>query len=92
MVYGTPIALRCHGFNSEFVVQVDILAEANICPQQLTAVYSLQTKENLMSKLDELKGKAKATIENLKDDAEETRENVEHKTDEAKGYAETREF
>ena len=43
-----------------------------------------------MSKIYELKGKAKAAIDNIKDGAEETREDLEHKTDEAKGYAEER--
>lgn len=43
-----------------------------------------------MGKLDELKGKAKAVVDNIRDDVEETKEDLERKTDEAKGYAEER--
>lgn len=43
-----------------------------------------------MSKIDELKGKAKAAIDNIRDDAEDTKEELGHRTDEAKGYAEER--
>lgn len=44
-----------------------------------------------MSKFDEIKGKAKAVMDNIKDDAEEKKEDLEHKTDEAKGYVKERE-
>jgi uncharacterized protein YjbJ (UPF0337 family) len=43
-----------------------------------------------MSKLDELKGKAKAVVENIKDSVEEKAEEFDRKSDEAKGYAEVR--
>ncbi len=43
-----------------------------------------------MSKFDELKGKAKATVDNIKDGVDEKREELDRKTDEAKGYAEAR--
>lgn len=41
-----------------------------------------------MSKIDELKGRAKAAIDNIKDDVEDTKEDLDHRSDEAKGYAE----
>jgi len=43
-----------------------------------------------MSKIDELKGKAKAAVDNIQDGVEDTKEDLGHKTDEAKGYAEAR--
>lgn len=44
-----------------------------------------------MSKFDELKGKAKATVDNIRDGVEEKKEELDHKSDEARGYAEARE-
>lgn len=44
-----------------------------------------------MSKIDELKGKAKAAVDNFKDGVDESKKDLEHKTDETKGYVETRE-
>jgi len=43
-----------------------------------------------MSKFDEIKGKAKAAVDNVKDRVEETKEELERKADEAKGYEEVR--
>lgn len=43
-----------------------------------------------MSKFDEIKGKAKAVVDNIKDDVEDAKEDLEHKADEAKGYEEAR--
>ena len=44
-----------------------------------------------MSKIDELKGKTKAKVDNVKDDVEDAKKDLEHKTDETKGYVEARE-
>lgn len=43
-----------------------------------------------MGKLDELKGKAKATVDNVKDRVDEAKEKIEREADEAKGYEEVR--
>lgn len=43
-----------------------------------------------MGKLDELKGQAKAVVDNIKDEVEDVKEDLGAKADEAKGYAEKR--